>query len=77
MCQRCPVDSCQELCLCLVASGQNSEPDTSGIKSYRHLSRLGETNFFDRQKKDGLRELHDSTLVGLTLPPIAHPGLLT
>ncbi|CAP85845.1 hypothetical protein PCH_Pc20g05160 [Penicillium rubens Wisconsin 54-1255] len=34
--------------------------------------------FLIGRKKDGLHELHDSTLVGLTfLPPIAHPGLTT
>lgn len=45
-----------------------------GKNSYRHHSRLGETNFFDRQKKDGLDELHDSTLVDSNLPPIDHTG---
>lgn len=62
---------------CRVASGKNSEHYASGRECYRHHSRLGETNFFDRQKKDGLHELHDSTLVGLTLSPVAYFGLPT
>lgn len=77
MCQRCPVHSAKSLVSALLPQAQSRNLMPQAARATATFPDWARRTFLIGRKKDGLHELHDSTLVGLTLPPIAHPGLPT